>query len=172
MNQWVFNWCTPHPITHKEIAKSSNKSLVRIIRKLLETNKKSWDSKLKFSLWAYRVIDKRSIGTSPFKLVYGTEAIFPIQLILPVAKFFQEEEDEPNDMVRRMMDLVELQQIREQVVGKSEAHQQRIKDMFDKRAKAYNFQVGDWVLKWDAVRQDKGKHGKFMDWPFCYRPGI
>ena len=33
--------------------------------------------------------------------------------------------------------------------------------MFDKRAKADNFQVGDWVLKWDAIRQDKGKHGKF-----------
>ena len=24
-----------------------------------------------------------------------------------------------------------------------------------------NFQVGDWVLKWDVVRKDKGKHGKF-----------
>ena len=24
-----------------------------------------------------------------------------------------------------------------------------------------NFQVGDWVLKWDTVRKDKGKHGKF-----------
>ena len=69
-----------------------------------------------------------------------------------MAKFSQEEEDEPNDMVRRMMDLVELQQIREQVVGKSESHQQRIKDMFDKRAKVDNFQVGDWVLKWDAIR--------------------
>ena len=23
------------------------------------------------------------------------------------------------------------------------------------------FQVGDWVLKWDAVRKDKGKHAKF-----------
>ena len=33
--------------------------------------------------------------------------------------------------------------------------------MFDKRAKADNFQVGDWVLKWDAIRQDKGKHEKF-----------
>ena len=33
--------------------------------------------------------------------------------------------------------------------------------MFDKREKLDNFQVGDWVLKWDAVRQDKGKHGKF-----------
>ena len=87
----------------------SNKSLVRIIRKLLENNQKIWDSKLKFFLWADRVTEKRSIGTSSFKLVYGTEAIFPIQLILPVAKFFQEEQDEPNDMVRRMLDLVELQ---------------------------------------------------------------
>ena len=33
--------------------------------------------------------------------------------------------------------------------------------MFDKREKVDNFQVGDWVLKWDAVRQDKGKHGMF-----------
>ena len=76
-------------------------------------------------------------------------------------KFFQEEEDEPNDMVRRMMDLVELQQIRKQVMGKLEAHQQRIKGMFDKREKVDNFQVKDWVLKWDVVRQDKVKHGKF-----------
>ena len=60
-----------------------------------------------------------------------------------------------------MMDLVELQQIREQFIGKLEVHQQRIKGMFGKREKVDNFQVGDWVLKWDAVRQDKGKHGKF-----------
>ena len=95
------------------LAESSNKSLVRIIEKLLETNKKSWDSKIKFALWDDRVTDKISIGTSPFKLVYGTEAIFPIQLILPEAKFFQEEQDEPNDMVRRMLELVELQQVKE-----------------------------------------------------------
>ena len=59
------------------------------------------------------------------------------------------------------MDLVELQQVREQVIGKLEAHQQRIKVMFDKRAKVDNFQVGYWVLKWDVVKKDKGKHGKF-----------
>ena len=33
--------------------------------------------------------------------------------------------------------------------------------MFEKREKVDNFQVGDWVLKWDTIRQDKGKHGKF-----------
>ena len=70
------------------LAESSNKCLVRIMIKLLETNQKRWDSKLKFALWADRVTDKRSIRTSPFKLVYGIEAIFPIQLILPIAKFF------------------------------------------------------------------------------------
>jgi transposase InsO family protein len=71
------------------LAESSNKGLVRIIRKLLEENQRSWDSKLKFSLWADRVTNKKSIGTTPFKLVYGTEVIFPIQLALVVAIFFQ-----------------------------------------------------------------------------------
>ena len=72
------------------LAESSNKSLVRVIKKLLEDNKKSWDSKLKFALWADRVTIKMSIGNSPFKLVYGTDVVFPIQLILLVAQFLQE----------------------------------------------------------------------------------
>ena len=86
--------------------------------------------------------DKRSIGASPFKLVYGTEAIFPIQLILPVAKFFQEEQDDPNDMVRRMLDLVELQQVREQLVEKSAAHQKKIKIIFWKRWTIFRLETG------------------------------
>jgi transposase InsO family protein len=100
---------TPYYPQGNGLAESSNKSLIKIIRKMLEENKKNWDSKLKFSLWADRVTIKKSIGTSPFKLVYGTDAIFPIHLVLPVAKFFQEEQTESNDMVRRMLDLVELQ---------------------------------------------------------------
>ena len=70
------------------LAESSNKRLERFIRKLLENNQKSWDSKLKFALWADRVTDKKYIGTSPFKSVYGTKSIFPIQLVVQVAKFF------------------------------------------------------------------------------------
>ena len=59
------------------------------------------------------------------------------------------------------MDLVELQQVREQVIGKSEAHKQKINVMFDKREKMDKFQVVDWVVKWDTVEKDKGQHGKF-----------
>lgn len=60
------------------LAESSNKSLIRIIKKLLEDNKRNWDSKLKFALWADKVTTKKPIGNSPFKLVYGTEAIIQI----------------------------------------------------------------------------------------------
>jgi hypothetical protein len=143
------------------LAESSNKSLVRIIQKLLKQNTRGWDSKLKFALWADRVTSKISIGTSPFKLVYGTEAIFPVQLALPVAKFLQEAEEEPNDLTRRIHDLVQLQQDREQLLDRTELHQQMIKRNFDKKTKSDIFKAGDMVLKWDAARQEKGKHGKF-----------
>ena len=69
------------------LAESSNKILVRIIKKLLEDNKKAWHAKLKFAVWADRVSTKKSIGTSPFQLVYGTDVIFPASLGTPVMKF-------------------------------------------------------------------------------------
>jgi hypothetical protein len=36
-----------------------------------------------------------------------------------------------------------------------------MKEIFDRKVKTYIFKAGDLVLKWDATRQDKGKHGKF-----------
>jgi hypothetical protein len=57
--------------------------------------------------------------------------------------------------------LIEVQQVREKVQIKSQAHQARIKEIFDKRTKERNFMIGDLVLKWDARREAKGKHGKF-----------
>ena len=75
---------------------------------MLEDNKNNWDSKLKYAMWADRVTTKKSTGSSPFKLVYGTEAIFPIQLTLPVAKFLKEEQNEEEDMEKRITDLAEV----------------------------------------------------------------
>jgi hypothetical protein len=46
-------------------------------------------------------------------------------------------------------------------MGRIQDHQQRIKQVFDKKAKKEEFRIGDLVLKWDAPKQDKGKHGKF-----------
>jgi hypothetical protein len=74
----------------------------------LEENKMAWDSKLKFPLWVDRVTTKRSLNTSPFQLFYGIEAIFPTQLALSVAKFFQDLKGEPDHMVKRIHQMVEV----------------------------------------------------------------
>ena len=104
---------TPYYPQGNGLAESSKKSLIRIIKSLLEDNKRAWNSKLKFALWADRVTTKRSIGISPFQLVYGAEAVFPSQLVIPVAKFFQDYQEDPNDMIIRIHQLVEVQQARE-----------------------------------------------------------
>ena len=78
---------TPYYSQGNGLAESSNKSLVNIIKKLLEDNKKAWDSKLKFSLCPDKVTTKRSVGVSPFHIVYGVEAIFPTHFSLFVEKF-------------------------------------------------------------------------------------
>jgi hypothetical protein len=152
---------TPYYPQGNGLAESSNKSLIKLIKRLLEDNKRAWDSKLKFPLWADRVTTKKSLGTSPFQLVYGTEAVFPTQLALPVAKFFQDYEGEPDHMVRRIHQMVEVQQIREQVMDAAHSHQQKVKQAFDRKVRKKEFEIGDLVLKWDAPRQDKGKHSKF-----------
>jgi hypothetical protein len=45
-------------------------------------------------------------------------------------------------------------------VDKSQAFQDKVKKVFDRKAKPNDFQQGDLILKWDARHEDKGKHGK------------
>ena len=40
-------------------------------------------------------------------------------------------------------------------------YQQRMKSLFDQKAKDIPLQQGDLVLRWDVRWEDKGKHGKF-----------
>eukprot|EP00253_Pinus_taeda_P005013 PITA_05013 len=143
------------------LAKSSNKSLINIIKKVLEDNKKNWHRKLTNALWADRLSTKKSIGMSPYELVYGMEAKFPSSLGIPTIKLLQEIQDEPNDIQRRINQTIHLQQTREQVYDRAQILQEKLKKMFDERAKAEDFCVGSKVLRWDSRREDKGKHAKF-----------
>ena len=56
---------------------------------------------------------------------------------------------------------MEVQQLRDQVVDKTQAFQDKVKKIFDRKAKPNNFRQGNLVLKSDARHEDKGKHGKF-----------
>jgi hypothetical protein len=105
------------------LAESSNKILIKIIKILVEDKKKAWDSKIKFSLWTDRVTTKRSLGVSPFHLVYGTEVVFPSQLALSVEKLFQYFQEELDDMIKRIYQLVEVKHTREKMMDKAHDRQ-------------------------------------------------
>ena len=77
---------------------------------------------------------KISIGTYPFQIVYITDSIFPIHLSLLVIKL-QEELEEPNEIQRRMLHLIEVHQTREALVEKAQIYKDKVKVVFDKRVK-------------------------------------
>jgi hypothetical protein len=114
------------------LGESSNKSLTSIIKGLLQDKKKAWHKKLIYALWADRVTTKNSISTSPFQIVYGVDAVFPTSLVFPVRKLLQEQEVEPDDIQRRINQLIHMQKMREQVKNMSQLHQDRMKKIFDK----------------------------------------
>ena len=109
---------------------------------MLFENKRSWDTKLKFSLWADRVTIKKSIGTSPFQLVYGVDVMFPVQLVTPVIKFLREIKEEPDDIRRIMFQIIQLQQERETIENTAEMHRKRMKEIIDTKVKKYFFCSG------------------------------
>ena len=76
-------------------------------------------------MWAYRISTKRTIGMSPFQLVYGVEVDFLASLGFPIMKLLQEYEDEPNHMQRRINQIIELTKMRDKAYDNVQSHQKR-----------------------------------------------
>jgi hypothetical protein len=111
--QITLGYSTSYYPQENGLAKSSNKSLVNIIKKLLQDNKKSWHNKLVNALWDDKITTKRSIGMSPYQLFYGMDVVFPTYIGVPVMKILHEVQGEPNDIQRRINQTIQLQQSRE-----------------------------------------------------------
>eukprot|EP00253_Pinus_taeda_P022177 PITA_22177 len=107
---------------------------------------------------------KASIGSSPFKLVYGKAVVLPTNLILPSLALFQFIEENPSSSLQLRHDqILKLEEEREKAKIIHAKHQQIIKSSFDSISSgSKQFQVGDLVLKWDKAHEDKGKHTKFQ----------
>jgi hypothetical protein len=79
------------------LAESTNKNLIKIIKRTVSENHKNWHNALLNAIWADRVTPKTIVGNSPFFLVYGREAILPPHILLPSLQLSQkiQEEDCP-----------------------------------------------------------------------------
>ena len=54
------------------------------LKKRLEDKKGRWVHELPSVLWAFRTTPRRSTGDTPYSLTYGTDAIIPLEIGLPI----------------------------------------------------------------------------------------
>ena len=63
-------------------AESSNKTLIKLIKRKLEDRPRNWHETLSDTLWAYRISQHDMTKVSPYQLVYGQESVLPIEVNL------------------------------------------------------------------------------------------
>ncbi len=68
---------------------AANKNLKRIIRKMMVTYR-DWHDMLPYALHAYQTSVRTSTGVTPYSLVYGMEAVLPIEVEIPSLRILRE----------------------------------------------------------------------------------
>ena len=69
----------------------------------------TWDRHLIAALWAYHTSFKASLGYTPFHLVYGQEAILPIEVEPSSLRVMVQHEDNPKEKLKQhVLDLEKL----------------------------------------------------------------
>jgi hypothetical protein len=63
-------------------AEASNRVLIKIITKRIKGNPRRWHEKLSEALWAHRTSRHGATKVAPFELVYGQEAVLPMEISL------------------------------------------------------------------------------------------
>jgi hypothetical protein len=63
-------------------AEASNKVLIKIIKKRIKDSLRRWHEKLSEALWAHRISRHGATKVTPFELVYGQEAMLPVEVSL------------------------------------------------------------------------------------------
>lgn len=95
------------------VVESTNKNPMTVIKKLLDKNPRDWHNKLKYALWFDRIRVKKSIGTSPVRLVYDIEPVFPVHLKINTLQFMKEYLDTDDVVETRLVQLLKLEEERE-----------------------------------------------------------
>ena len=124
--------------------------LEHVLTKVCNAIHGDWDLNILGILWAYRTTYKCFIGKTPFKLVYGQEAVMTTEYIVPslciVVKTSMDDEGALQELLTQLLQLEEDHFV-------TGFHQQvekyRQKEWHDWHIKAKYFQQGYMVLLYD-----------------------
>jgi hypothetical protein len=56
--------------------------LIKLIKKKIEKNPRRWHEVLSETLWAHRISRHDATKVTPFEVVYGQEAVLPVEVNL------------------------------------------------------------------------------------------
>ncbi|XP_015169415.1 uncharacterized protein [Solanum tuberosum] len=80
---------TPYRLQMNGAVEAANKNIKRIRWNMID-NYKHWHENLPFSLFVYRTIISTSTEATPYHLVYGMEAVLPMEVEMPSLRIIQE----------------------------------------------------------------------------------
>jgi hypothetical protein len=144
-------------------AESSNKTLVKLIKKKIEDNPRRWHEVLSEALWAHRISRHGATKVTPFELVYGQEAILPVEVNLGTYRLAKKNNLNVESYYAWMMDNIdEVTDKRMEALEEIEKDKRRVARAYNKKVKAKSFQVGDLV--WKTILPIGSKSDKFGKW--------
>jgi ribonuclease HI len=124
-----------------------NKTLGKILKKTVTRHRRDWDDRLYESLWAYRVTVRTPTQATPYSLVYGSEAVLPLEIQLPSLRVAVHEELTQDEQIRlRYQELDALEEGRLETLQNLELYRQNMVRAYDKLVKRRVFRKGELVL--------------------------
>ncbi|KAI4365094.1 hypothetical protein MLD38_021113 [Melastoma candidum] len=133
------------------LAEAFNKTLCNLRKKVVDRARKDWHERVGEALWAYRTTYRTATQMTPYSLVYGVEAVLPLERQIPSLRIAIQEGLCQEDNARlRLQELEALDEKRLAAQQRTECYQARMSKPFNKRVRPRSFQVGDLVL---AVRR-------------------
>ena len=112
---------------------------------------------------------RNATGFTPFQLVYGLEAVLPIECEISSLKLVIDLFPETSEEEAHFLELIHLDDTRRDAALANEAHKKRIKVQYDKNVKPRVFSEGNLVLLYD---QDSNKLGVGKFKPLWIAPYI
>ena len=86
---------------------AANKNIKKIMQKMMVTYK-DWHEMLPFTLHGYRTTVHASTGATLFSLVYGMEAVLPVEVEIPSLRVMRDIELDESEWVQNRLDQLEL----------------------------------------------------------------
>jgi hypothetical protein len=144
-------------------AESSNKILVKLIKKKVQDHPRRWHEVLSEALWAHRISRHGATKVTPFELVYGQEAVLPVEVNLAALRFARQNDLSAEDYNCLMMDnLDEIADKRMMALKDIEKEKLRVARTYNKKVRFKDFQIGDLV--WKVILPVGSKSRKFGKW--------